>query len=114
MSAFIVDKEHIDRIVSAAVASDAISAAAANAAGRMLWRENLLSVAHRYPYDTGNGDRPGPCDFKDSDVDTYVWQPTDILTGNAAPQDAWPAWSLSIVRGTTAGRPAKCARSSNG
>ncbi len=80
MSAFIVDKEHIDRIVSAAVASDAISAAAANAAAR---RENLASVAHRYPYDTGNGDRPGPCDFKDSDVDTYVWQPTDILTGNA-------------------------------
>jgi hypothetical protein len=83
MSAWIVSKEHIDRIVSAAVAADVISVAAANAAGRMLWRENLLSVSHRYPSDTGNGDRPGPIDFKDSDVDTYVWEPTDIITGNA-------------------------------
>jgi hypothetical protein len=83
MSAFIVDKEHIDRIVSAASAANKLPRPGSeNEIGRMLWRENLISVAARYPGD-GDGDRPGPSDFKDSDVDTYVWTPTDIITGNA-------------------------------
>jgi hypothetical protein len=36
----------------------------------MLWKENLTSVAYRYPADR-DGDRPGPENFRDSDVDTY-------------------------------------------
>lgn len=46
--------------------------------GRVLWKMNLESVAYRYPDDV-DGDRPGPVDFRDSDVDTYTWstsQPT--------------------------------------
>ncbi|WP_123606846.1 hypothetical protein [Micromonospora sp. Llam0] len=38
--------------------------------GRLLWKEDLASVAHRYPVDR-DGDRPGPDGFRDRDVDTY-------------------------------------------
>jgi hypothetical protein len=83
MSAFIVRKKHIDYVVTAAVAAKAIPASEADETGRMLWRENLNSVAHRYPRDTGKGDRPGPRDFQDSDVETYVWEETAVLKGNS-------------------------------
>ena len=43
--------------------------------GRVLWKMNLESVAYRYPNDV-DGDRPGPVDFRDSDVDTYTWSPS--------------------------------------
>ena len=83
MSAWIVSKEHIDYVVSAAVANKLIAVSEADDTGRMLWRENLYSVGYRYPGDKGNGDRPGPNDFRDSDVELYVWEKTDVLTGNA-------------------------------
>jgi hypothetical protein len=50
--------------------------------GRMLWRENLASVAYRYPYDK-DGERPGPVGFRDSDVDTYTWAEAPLLDGGA-------------------------------
>lgn len=57
-------------------------AASPNMIGRMLWRENLVSVATRYPSD-GDGERPGPNSFRDSDVDTYTWTPAPVLIGAA-------------------------------
>jgi hypothetical protein len=54
----------------------------ADETGRMLWRENLKSVAYRYP-DDGDGDRPGPDAFRDSDVDSYTWAKTKLLNGAA-------------------------------
>ena len=82
MSAWIVSRTHIDYIVTAAIQAELISMSP-DETGRMLWRECLASVAYRYPDDTGNGDRPGPADFRDSDVDTYTWTETPVLTGGA-------------------------------
>ena len=50
--------------------------------GRVLWKMNLESVAYRYPNDV-DGDRPGPVDFRDSDVDTYTWWPSRPSTTRA-------------------------------
>ncbi|WIN00011.1 hypothetical protein ACTOB_003686 [Actinoplanes oblitus] len=74
MSAWIVNRDHIDLLLTAAVQWKLITAEQADSTGRMLWKENLTSVAHRYPNDH-DGDRPGPCDFRDNDVDTYQYRP---------------------------------------
>jgi hypothetical protein len=85
MSAYIVDKVHIDVLVSLAIQGrtpsrlrwyhDDTSHEArwdnADDVGRMLWRENLASVAYRYPDDT-SGKRPGPCDLADADIEAYT------------------------------------------
>ena len=99
MSAYIVSREHIDALVTAAQ-SRAIGCAnaspfrwwcsngagerfvkflqmhdqaGATAAGRMLWLENLKSVAARYPSD-GSGQRPGPCDLTDEEMASYEFK----------------------------------------
>jgi hypothetical protein len=78
MSAFIVDREYIDHMVTAAIHCEQITTTP-DEAGRMLWRECLISVAVCYPNDV-DGDRPGPCDFRDSDVLTYTWTDRPLLT----------------------------------
>ncbi len=78
MSAWIVSKEHIDYIVTALIRAE-LTSKTPDETGRMLWRECLASVAWRYPADAP-GDRPGPVDFRDSDVDTYTWAETPELT----------------------------------
>ena len=78
MSAWIVSKRHIDYMVTAVIRAE-LTAMSPDEIGRMLWRECLASVACRYPND-GDGERPGPMDFRDSDVDTYTWQETPLLT----------------------------------
>jgi hypothetical protein len=82
MSAWIVSKTHIDYMVTAIIAAE-LTDKSPDELGRMLWAECLASVAYRYPGDTGNGDRPGPVDFRDSDVDVYTWTETPVLTGGA-------------------------------
>lgn len=82
MSAWIVSKKHIDYMVTAMVAHGLSTRAGADDLGRLLWKENLKSVAYRYP-DDGDGDRPGPNDFRDGDVDAYVYEETPLLKGGA-------------------------------
>jgi hypothetical protein len=84
MSAFIVDKKHIDFLVTAAYHYDLtfnlkgwVSARTADldALGHALWQENLESVAYRYPEDTPNS-RPGPVsDNIDLEVAMYRHTP---------------------------------------
>lgn len=81
MSAWIVSKLHIDYMVTAIIKAE-LTDKTPDDLGRMLWAENLASVAYRYPGD-GDGERPGPMDFKDSDVKTYTWAETPLLTGKA-------------------------------
>ena len=78
MSAWIVSKNHIDYMVTAIIRAE-LTARTPDETGRMLWRECLASVASRYPGD-GDGERPGPLGFRDSDVDTYTWTETPELT----------------------------------
>lgn len=73
MSAWIVNRDHLDLLLTAAVEWKLITAEQADQTGRMLWKENLASVAHRYPNDRDGG-RPGPCDSRDGDVDVDAYQ----------------------------------------
>lgn len=90
MSAFIVSRRHIDVLVSGAEMAVGTrggylltwqtergtwrrfpGSVSADELGRLLWAENLKSVAARYPSDQ-DGERPGPIGFRDADVATYV------------------------------------------
>jgi hypothetical protein len=72
VSAWIVGRAHIDVLVQALCEGEYVTDDP-DSVGRVLWRENLRSVAARYPGD-GDGERPGPIDFRDSDVDTYTYR----------------------------------------
>ncbi|WP_436528284.1 hypothetical protein [Actinoplanes sp. HUAS TT8] len=74
MSAWIVDRDHLDLLLTAAIDWDVITADQADGTGRMLWKENLASVTYRYPHDRDGG-RPAPHGFRDRDVDTYQYRP---------------------------------------
>ena len=109
MSAWIVSKKHIDYMVTAIIRAE-LWAGTPDDLGCMLWAECLESVAYLYPNDTGDGDRPGPVDFHDSDVDTYTWTETPELTpGGIAKTLACyeyqscehPSWESSEARAIT-------------
>jgi hypothetical protein len=70
VSAWLVDKVHIDLIVGATEAG--ADPEVATGVGRMLWLENLRSVAYRYPNDE-SGSRPGPIGLTDVDVANYTY-----------------------------------------
>jgi hypothetical protein len=79
MSAFIVSKQHIDAIVSAATSKwgqfsyyhdGSRRAFDRNQAGAMLWEECRKSVAHRYPGD-GDGNWPGPSGLTQAEIAGY-------------------------------------------
>lgn len=74
MSAWLVDKVHIDLIVGATEAG--ADPVVATKVGRMLWVENLKSIHARYPdtaEDPTGGDRPGPMGVTDEQIREYVY-----------------------------------------
>lgn len=102
MSAFIVDREHIDALVTLAIKgpsggavspdtawhgvrwyrdvtnmslADIVRADYSNAdtLGQMLWTENVRSIHARYPDTLEGGTYPGPVDFSPEQVMSYVW-----------------------------------------
>lgn len=58
MSAFVCSPEHIG-LLAAALARNNLCAEDASEMAERLMRDNISSVAYRYPDDIGNGDRPG-------------------------------------------------------
>ena len=103
MSAWIVSKAHIDRMVKTAIAwGIAPRDKSYNELGRMLWVENLNSVKYRYPNDT-SGKRPGPSGLTDEDIENYEYDGGDELTPvealsasrcldyQSCEHDEWPA-----------------------
>lgn len=60
MSAYICNPEHIGLLAAVATEVVGIDRHPSELAEEFA-RENIASVAYRYPSDTGNGDRPGPC-----------------------------------------------------
>lgn len=92
MSAFMVDKAHIDTLITAALdarcgrdftwyVGEGWSATArqldftnADEIGGMLWAENLASIHGRYPDTLEGGPVPGPVDFEPEHTLTYTWQ----------------------------------------
>jgi hypothetical protein len=73
VSAWMVSKAHIDVLVQGLAESETVTDVDPDELGRILWRECLASVAYRYPND-GDGERPGPVDFRDNDVETYTYR----------------------------------------
>ena len=89
MSAFIVDKIHIDGLVQAMLESNgfhspfryffkdkshAVVKENANDIGSMLWEENLKSIDSRYPDCKEDGKYPGPIDFSTKDIVSYTYK----------------------------------------
>jgi hypothetical protein len=74
MSAWIVNRDHLDLLLTAALAWNLITGEQADATGRLLWKANLASVAYRYPADR-DGRRPSPDGLRDRDVNTYRLRP---------------------------------------
>jgi hypothetical protein len=74
MSAWIIDRDHLDLLLTAALAWEIAVPERADDIGRMLWSENLASVAYRYP-DDRDGERPGPLEFRDHHATTYRYRP---------------------------------------
>ncbi len=102
MSAYVVRRSHIDALVRTAIDGPAavegsppregsgrwhrwtvyhdhdhdhgyeVSWQTADNIGRMLWTENVASVAYRYPADEPTN-RPGPLDFSDAEVEAYTY-----------------------------------------
>lgn len=75
MSAFIVDREDIDVLVTALNAAGIVAGTSVDFTGRMLWAENLASIHYRYPDTLEGGEYPAHIDFRASGVDTYTWTP---------------------------------------
>lgn len=74
MSAWIVGKEHIDLLVTAALAWELTVPERADDTGRMLWLECQRSVAYRYPNDK-DGQWPGPDGLTVAEIEGYVFEP---------------------------------------
>ena len=76
--------------------------------GRLLWSLNLDAVKARYPGDT-DGNRPGPCDFTDADVETYTWKRSlsrnGFVSHGRALVTAWGSWEYQCHEGDVPGRP---------
>jgi hypothetical protein len=48
MSAYVVDKETIDKLIAGGLRAELFMPCDATVNGQMLWRENVISVAYRY------------------------------------------------------------------
>jgi hypothetical protein len=88
MSVFILNHKDIDHLVCELSVRDLLTFPAGfrlppglrreDVVGRMLWRENLMSVRHGCRDDV-SGHRLAPTGFRESDVDTYTYSPCPPL-----------------------------------
>lgn len=86
MSAWIVSKNHIDVLITAALAWELVVQEQADEKGRMLWEECRISVAYLYP-DEKEGEWPGPWNLDESrpgpkgltraDIQAYAFTPIE-------------------------------------
>ena len=74
MSAYLVSKKHID-VLTDFIIKMAVRSDAPDNVGRILWGENLESVANRYP-SIKSGDLPGQ-DRADEEIIRYKFQKPD-------------------------------------
>ena len=99
MSAFMVDKVHVDALITAGLRKryptesplawyssaphmpgqqdrHELTRQTRNEVGSMLWTENLRSVSYLYPKDE-DGQRPGPVDLTDEEIIAYAFSAID-------------------------------------
>lgn len=99
MSAYVVDKDLIDRLIAGAIDARIIAIASAKDWGQTLWRENVVSVAYRYSLATRD---PDELSSYNRDVAAYEYEPCavtaqqidadiDCLDYQSCEHDGWEA-----------------------
>jgi hypothetical protein len=99
MSAYVVDKELIDKLVAAGLKAELFMPCDATPNGAMLWRENVVSVAYRYNLATRDATELAEYE---RDVDAYTFTPCaftpreidegiDCLDYQSCEHDGWEA-----------------------
>jgi hypothetical protein len=111
MSAFVVSKRDIDAIVTIALELG-VSTRPANLLGRLLWEENVKSVAYRYDMPARHAEEHAEYV---ADVEAYAFEPLTLAAGAAGKivdcyayqsceHDAWEASEARRVIGYLAAR----------
>jgi hypothetical protein len=75
MSAYVVDKETIDTLISAALRAKLFGREEATEKGQMLWRENVTSVSYRYNLPTRDATELAQYE---GDVEAYEFAHYDV------------------------------------
>ena len=99
MSAYVVDKDLIDKLIAGALRAELFMPMDATANGQMLWRENVTSVAYRYNLATR--DATELADYE-REVEAYTFEPCepthrdidegiDCLDYQSCEHDGWEA-----------------------
>lgn len=99
MSAWIVNKAHVDCLVQAMIVEGIVSTEQADETGRLLWEENVTSVQHYYGGETretlpGQGEYTDPATYRFSGVeapldDLIVWRQLDCYEYQTCEHDGW-------------------------
>jgi hypothetical protein len=99
MSAYVVDKELIDKLIAGGLSARLFRPKDATEKGQMLWRENVTSVSFRYNLPTRDatelaqyeGDVEAyeftPCEFTPREIDEAI----DCLDYQSCEHDGWTA-----------------------
>ena len=74
MSAYVVDKDVIDKLIAGALRAKLFGPNDATKKGKMLWRENVVSVSHRYHLPTRD---PVELVNYGRDIAAYVFEPCE-------------------------------------
>ena len=75
MSAYVVDKETIDQLITGALRAKLFDREEATEKGQMLWRENVISVSYRYNLPTRDATELAQYE---GDVEAYEYEPVEV------------------------------------
>ena len=119
MSAYVVDKETIDQLITGALRAELFGPEEANEKGQMLWRENVISVAYRYNLATRDATELAQYE---SDVEAYEYEPCEVsgaqiissidcLDYQSCEHDGWPqSAAYALLEDLRAAFPARLLR----
>jgi len=104
MSAYVVDKDLIDKLIAGALRAELFMPADATANGQMLWRENVTSVAYRYNLATRDATELAQYE---REVEAYTFEPCaptaqeidsaiDCLDYQSCEHDGWEASETDV------------------
>jgi hypothetical protein len=99
MSAYVVDKNLIDKLIAGGLRAELFMPCDATSNGQMLWRENVTSVSFRYNLPTRDATELAlyeadveayeftPCEFTPREIDEAI----DCLDYQSCEHDEWEA-----------------------
>lgn len=119
MSAYVVDKETIDQLITAALRAKLFGREDATEKGQMLWRENVISVSYRYNLPTRDATELAQYE---GDVEAYEFEPCEVsgpqivssidcLDYQSCEHDGWPqSAAYALLEDLRAAFPARLLR----